>query len=279
MPKMGIDTFSRVVILDGAGHYLLLPSLTTTQRNALTAVNGMMIYNSTTSQVEVYDNGAWGAQGQLAVNTHAALATGIHGVGAGSIVGTDLTQTLTNKTLTFPEINEAVPLIATSTNLNLAASKASYPINRLAGVLATQSGWNTAPTNLANATDGDWTTATGLGISTAVAGYDNSGYIQLDMGAIYTVIIRALITVFGSVASQAFELRLLWSTDGSNWFPNIASATASIRTFLVPAANQTVPIDKFIRAQYIRLFLSNWAAGAQDLKLGIIEIQAIDLGV
>jgi hypothetical protein len=35
------------------------PSYTTTQRNALTAVNGMMIYNSTTSKMQAYAGGAW----------------------------------------------------------------------------------------------------------------------------------------------------------------------------------------------------------------------------
>jgi hypothetical protein len=33
--------------------------LTTTQRDALTATNGMIIYNTTTTQVECYENGAW----------------------------------------------------------------------------------------------------------------------------------------------------------------------------------------------------------------------------
>jgi len=38
-------------------------------------------------------------------NTHEAAITGIHGVGSGDIVGTTLSQTLTNKTLTTPTIN------------------------------------------------------------------------------------------------------------------------------------------------------------------------------
>jgi hypothetical protein len=37
----------------------VMPTLTTTQRNALTAVNGMIIYNSTTTLAEMYINGAW----------------------------------------------------------------------------------------------------------------------------------------------------------------------------------------------------------------------------
>ena len=38
---------------------LLLTRMTTTQRNALTAVNGMVIYNSTTNAFNFYENGAW----------------------------------------------------------------------------------------------------------------------------------------------------------------------------------------------------------------------------
>lgn len=35
------------------------PNMTTTERNALTAENGMIIYNTTTNQFEFYENGAW----------------------------------------------------------------------------------------------------------------------------------------------------------------------------------------------------------------------------
>jgi hypothetical protein len=38
---------------------LIVPRLTTTQRDALTAVNGMIIYNTTTNQFNFYENGAW----------------------------------------------------------------------------------------------------------------------------------------------------------------------------------------------------------------------------
>lgn len=38
---------------------LLLTRMTTTQRDALTAVNGMLIYNSTLNRIEAYENGSW----------------------------------------------------------------------------------------------------------------------------------------------------------------------------------------------------------------------------
>ena len=63
----GIYNINYVRIRDGANGYFKLPSLTTTQRDALSPVaNGYMIYNSTTSQVEAYEGGAWsGAAGDV----------------------------------------------------------------------------------------------------------------------------------------------------------------------------------------------------------------------
>jgi hypothetical protein len=65
MPKMGEGQFDLVRINAGAGHYLLLPSLTSTQRDALSAENGMTIYNSTTGRIETYESGGWKVIGQV----------------------------------------------------------------------------------------------------------------------------------------------------------------------------------------------------------------------
>lgn len=48
-----------VIVTDGAGHYLKLPELTETQRDALTPDVGMFIYNTTQNRSEQYENGAW----------------------------------------------------------------------------------------------------------------------------------------------------------------------------------------------------------------------------
>ena len=58
-----LDGVESIRILDGPGHYFDLPSLTTAERDSLSPDNGFMIYNSTTLQVEAYQNGAWGAVG------------------------------------------------------------------------------------------------------------------------------------------------------------------------------------------------------------------------
>ena len=47
------------VTVTGTAGAVTLPTLTTTQRNALSAVNGMLVYNSTTSKIEAYAGGAW----------------------------------------------------------------------------------------------------------------------------------------------------------------------------------------------------------------------------
>ena len=52
-------------IIDGISGTITAPStvqfgsFTTTQRNALTAVNGMIIYNSTDNKFQGYEAGAW----------------------------------------------------------------------------------------------------------------------------------------------------------------------------------------------------------------------------
>jgi len=45
---------------DGAGMFFKLPSLSTTERDAITKLNaGVCIFNSTTSRVEIYNGSTW----------------------------------------------------------------------------------------------------------------------------------------------------------------------------------------------------------------------------
>lgn len=43
--------------------YIKIPSITTTERNALTAANGMLVYDTTLNQFYKYENGAWSSFG------------------------------------------------------------------------------------------------------------------------------------------------------------------------------------------------------------------------
>jgi len=61
--KVGIRTNSidagAALEVDGTTGGILFPRLTTTQRDALTATNGLMIYNTTDNKFQGYANGAW----------------------------------------------------------------------------------------------------------------------------------------------------------------------------------------------------------------------------
>jgi hypothetical protein len=55
-----LDLSAATAVRVVGGGSFRLPSLTTTERNALIAVNGDMIYNSTLNKFQGYENGAWG---------------------------------------------------------------------------------------------------------------------------------------------------------------------------------------------------------------------------
>lgn len=65
MARFGTTVFPRIRIGIGAGRYIYLPVLTTTQRNLLSASAGYLVYNSTTTQVECYNGSSWVAVGKL----------------------------------------------------------------------------------------------------------------------------------------------------------------------------------------------------------------------
>ena len=69
----GVPTIESGLIVDNTDgdEYFQLPSLTTAERNALSAVNGMLIYNETTTVLNAYENGAWSAA--LGAKDHGAL--------------------------------------------------------------------------------------------------------------------------------------------------------------------------------------------------------------
>jgi len=47
------------IAVTGTAGAMTLNTVTTTQRNALSAANGMVVYNSTDSKIQAYAGGAW----------------------------------------------------------------------------------------------------------------------------------------------------------------------------------------------------------------------------
>lgn len=99
-----------------------------------------LTYNDTTGAISVTTNtyDAYGSASTVAgdLTTHTS-ATEAHGA-TGAVVGTTNTQTLTNKTLTSPKINEDVALSATATELNIldGATLTTAELNTLDGITA-----------------------------------------------------------------------------------------------------------------------------------------------
>lgn len=185
-------------------------------------------------------------EADIDIATHAALTTGVHGVGTGQV--------------------------------------GSKPINRLAGILGVASGFNTDPTNLAYATDEDWSTATGLGSNTNVAAWNLSpGVIKFDMGAIYTVHLFTLFTIGGTYVSQNVNVYFSASMDDSTYYPCELVAGTSLGVSIgiyLGNSSQTAFFSTIFHGRYLKVQASSIGCGnISTLRLGITEIQAIDLGV
>jgi hypothetical protein len=156
-------------------------------------------------------------------------------------------------------------------------TKGASAINRLAGITPTQTGWDTTPTSLANATDLDWATTTGIAVQTTVNAWSTTaGYIMLDMGAIYTILIGGKFTIGNTNAG------------GGNCGLEIKVSTDNITYYDVPqalnrySANFDVVYEftaLMINARYIRLYAHNDSGTQTGLRLGVHEIEAWDLGL
>lgn len=94
----------------GDGSYMKVPSLTTAQRDALTPAAGMVIYNSTTAQLERYQTAAWGAF----TSPDATITSSDHAIGASASDGEDLVTWLGAADLKLEINGTAVRVAATA---------------------------------------------------------------------------------------------------------------------------------------------------------------------
>jgi hypothetical protein len=150
-------------------------------------------YNDTTGAISVTANtyDAYGSSSTVAGNltTHESDTT-THGT-TGNIVGTSDTQTLTNKTLTSPKINEDVVMSASSTELNIldGATLSTTELNYVDGVTSAIQTQLDAKLGLGDAAVDYYITNSGSG-SYTVNGVSN-GDIYFEKGKKYRIHVNA----------------------------------------------------------------------------------------
>jgi len=215
------------------------------------------------------------------------------------------TQTLMNKTLTSPTIGDftnaqhnhqaasgggtlvraaisdfthgSAQHDATSldTTAKLLAQNIRPTYNRLAGVTATFSTFDTNPSNPENMTDGDWTTETGYGTKSLAGVSGNFGNIYFDMGAPYPVLITARVDInrsSGDGSAYCIVNSKVLSEDSyqSSGYANTGGKTTDTYYPFMPV---------FAYARYINLtfYTSSVTVNPSVFNVKVAEVMALQL--
>jgi hypothetical protein len=163
-----------------------------------------------------------------------------------------------------------VVLAVNSTHFQVGFYYADTHVNRLLGVLGTVATFDTNPTSLANATDGDFSTSTGEGNKT-VASATTLGTITWDLGGTYDVELRAKIGVWSNTSSVAAQW--FYSEDDSNFY---YVSTTNINTKTGTTEYVMYSQLEWCHAQKVRLIFASGAA--QNGSAKVYEVEAIDTG-
>jgi hypothetical protein len=224
--------------------YWLVPTVTTTEREALTATNGMLVYDTTLSKFYSYQNGAW-------IQT---ISSG------GSAAWGDITGTLSNQT----DLQDALDAKASATDLNNHTSNTNNPHS----VTATQAdalkrdGSNAnsdvtlddysinAKSFHAKGTGGaghvglkhQASDATAGGGETSVfAGSDGELYYKNDGNAVAQIASRSWVSGLGYITSSALSGYLTSATAAATY--QVILTASNFGSFLTGLTGKTTPVD------------------------------------
>jgi microcystin-dependent protein len=142
-------------------------------------------------------------------NDHAVASTGVHGLAAGvAVVGDSSTQTLTNKTLTSPKINENVVLTATATELNVldGITPTTAELNYVDGVtspIQTQLNAKAASNAVVSSFNGVTGPVTGVSSLNGATGAITGVVKTSDTGTVTSTMIADLTIATGDIADSA----------------------------------------------------------------------------
>lgn len=207
--KIKFDATSTVEVQDTS---LRLANLTTAQRNALTASNGDMIYNSTINQFEVYENGTWRslASDQNVTDEVAALVD--------------------SAPSTLDTLNELAAALGDDPNF------ATTTTNNLAGKLNLSGGTMTGTLTLSGAPSSNLHAATKAYVDTAVASA-GGGSLELQYGqygasnATLNPGDTAIIKLLGDLSGNSVGVSLSRNNDGNDRLINSNFAPSAIATY------------------------------------------------
>jgi len=140
--------------------------------------------------------------------------------------------------------------------------------NRALGRPPTAVGWDTPPSNLERAVDGDWDTATGTG-STTLGAAGNLGMLEFDLGEVYNIMLVMKLGLW--VDTSYIRVFVDHSPDGVTWI------TSPIMISGTGATSESIQYNSmfFLRARYFRVRFYGYAAMTGYVK--VYEIQAYEL--
>ncbi len=238
------------------------------------AVGTGLTYTDSTGAISVTPNtyDAYGSASTVAGNltTHTS-ATEAHGA-TGAVVGTTNTQTLTNKTLTSPKINEDVALTATATELNVldGITSSTAELNILDGVTATAAELNildgaTLTVTELNYVDGVTSAIqTQLDAKLALAGGTMTGAIAMGTNKITGL---GTPTDATDAATKAYVDS---AAQGIDWKASVRVATTTAGTLSSAYANGST-VDGVTLATGDRILIKDQSTGSEN---GIYTVNA-----